>query len=161
MTPVWRARAYEIGTAALLGWEGQHSDVMLNAPRASAMVVNALDRSGLAVVEVCACGQPVGFCHDCGEARCWHCDPGLGKSHAPMSCNRRHAPTSGNGERAHGSDAALESDEPVISGGMAGGERVPGNFYTAPRGHTVEEIDGIRIDSCPVNNPFPGEERRS
>ncbi len=69
--------------------------LMLSASEAEQLAdatVAVLDGLGLRVVEVCACGQPIGTCHDCGEPRCWHCDPGLGKQHQPMKCSERHAP---------------------------------------------------------------------
>lgn len=57
---------------------------------------------GRVVVRVCGCGQPVGRCHSCHKPRCWHCDPGLGKHHQPMTCNGQHAPAAAPVEGSHG-----------------------------------------------------------
>ncbi|MGS2645897.1 hypothetical protein [Streptosporangium sp. G12] len=92
MTPE-QQRAYEIGIEALSPYRTEpYGDIRLNPERASAKVVMALGGHGLTVAFVCSCGEPIGICHSCGQPRCWHCDPGLGKRHTPMTCNSQHTP---------------------------------------------------------------------
>lgn len=60
------------------------------AEAAARIAVDALAGAGLVVAPACACGHPISACHSCGEPRCYHCDPGLGKHYQPMKCNERH-----------------------------------------------------------------------
>lgn len=78
-----------------LGMAALGESVMLSGVEADLVgqaAVDALAGAGLVVVSACGCGQPIGTCPSCGQPRCWHCDPGLGKGHQPMTCNSRHEP---------------------------------------------------------------------
>jgi hypothetical protein len=62
------------------------------AEDAARIAVDALTGAGMAVAAACACGHPISACHSCGQARCYYCEPGLGKHYQPMQCNQRHEP---------------------------------------------------------------------